>query len=55
MVDVAELLVKVGFCKTKSEARRHIEGGAIKLHNTKVTDPFAQLGIVDNKWVLVER
>lgn len=49
-IEVAELCVKVGFCKSKSEARRAIEQGAIRLDDKKVLDPFARLLIdIGNK------
>ncbi len=33
-----DLLVKIGFCKTNSEARRHITNNAIRVNDTLVTD-----------------
>ena len=53
-VSVAHLAVKVGFCKTVSEARRAIKQGGLKLADRKVIDPFARLILKDDKWVLVE-
>lgn len=37
-INITELLVEVGFTDSKSNARRLIEQGAVKLNNTKVTD-----------------
>jgi tyrosyl-tRNA synthetase len=53
-VDIAELLVTVGFAKTKSEARRHIKGGAIRIQNNKVHDPFARLALSGNVVIVIE-
>ena len=51
-IEVAELCVRVGFCKSKSEARRAIEQGAIRFNDKKVLDPFARLLFdIDNKKV----
>ena len=36
-IEVAELCVSAGLCKTKSEARRAIESGAVRLDDKKVT------------------
>ena len=35
----------VGFCKSKSEARRLISSGAIRIGDKKITDPTAKLYI----------
>ena len=39
---VADTLVAVGFAKSKSEARRLVEGGAVSINETKVTS-FAEI------------
>ena len=49
MIEIAELCVKVGFCKSKSEARRYIEQGSIRLDDKKVFDPFSCLLIDKEK------
>jgi len=41
------LLVKAGLAQSNSEARRQVQGGAIKLNDTAITDP-AQLVKVDS-------
>lgn len=54
-MELAEICVMVGFCKSKSEARRAIESGAIRINDKKVTDPKAHL-LVDknaNKFYIV--
>jgi len=40
-VDLRELLCKIGFAKSKSEAGRLIKQGAVKIGNKKVTNPKA--------------
>ena len=44
-MELAEICVFVGFCKSKSEARRVIESGAIRLDGKKITEPKARLFI----------
>jgi tyrosyl-tRNA synthetase len=53
-IDIAELLVTVGFAKTKTEARRHIKGGAVRIQDNKVHDPFARLALSGNTVIIVE-
>jgi len=45
-MELAEICVFVGFCKSKSEARRAIRSGAIRINDNKITDPNAHL-IID--------
>ena len=40
-VDMADLLVKLGFCSSKSEARRLISQGAVRKNGRKLTDMYA--------------
>ena len=40
-VDMADLLVKLGFCSSKSEARRLISQGAVRINGRKLTDMYA--------------
>jgi tyrosyl-tRNA synthetase len=40
---VADLLVCAKLCKSKGEAKRLIEGGAVSIENVKITDPFAEI------------
>lgn len=40
-VTVAKLLVLAGLCKTNSDGRRLIQGGAVSIDGNKVTDPVA--------------
>ena len=40
---VSDLLVLAGLAKSKGEAKRLIEGGAVSLGDVKVSDPFAKI------------
>ena len=54
-IDIADIFTKAGLTKSKSEARRHIISGSIKINNIKVRDQFARLVLNDNdEFVLVE-
>ena len=53
-IDLAEQCVKVGFAASKSEARRLIKQGGIRLADRVVNDPFARLAYDDEEWVLIE-
>ena len=53
-VDLSEQCVRVGFAKTKSEARRLIKQGGIRIDDRVVKDPFARLAADDNDWILIE-
>jgi len=34
------LLIKAGFCQSNGEARRLVQGGGVRLHEEKITDPI---------------
>ena len=53
-IDLAEQFVNIGFVKTKSEARRFITQGAIKVSDRVVKDQFARLAHDGTEWVLIE-
>ena len=40
-VTVAKLLVLAGLCKSNSDGRRLIQGGAVSIDDEKVADPVA--------------
>jgi tyrosyl-tRNA synthetase len=42
-MSVIQIMVEAKLVKTKSEARRMIEQGAVKLGNVKIFDPTARL------------
>ena len=52
--ELAAIMIDVGFAKSKTEARNHIKGGAIKINDQKVVDPFARLCREDNRYFLIE-
>jgi len=41
--DIAVICMKAGWVKTKSEARRVIASGGIRLEDIPITDPLARL------------
>lgn len=53
-MDIAEMLVASGFVKTKSEGRRAVEQGSIKLNDIKITDPFARVAVVNGELFILE-
>lgn len=53
-MDIAEMLVAAGFTKTKSEARRAVEQGGVRLNDIKITDPFARVAVVGNEVFILE-
>ena len=54
-MDIADVLVHVGFAKTKSEGRRFIKEGAIRLGKHKITDPFARVVMQGNQIGVLEK
>lgn len=56
-MEIAELCVRAGFTKSKSEARKLIKNGGIKIQDMKVTDPFARVvrDTENNQIILVEK
>ena len=44
-IPIYELVYKVGFAPSKSEARRLIKGGAVKIDGNKITDPYAEIDL----------
>jgi tyrosyl-tRNA synthetase len=47
LVAVAALIATLGLAKSNSDARRHIQAGAVSLDATKVTEPTAKLAVSD--------
>jgi tyrosyl-tRNA synthetase len=43
-IAVADLLVMTGLAKSKSEARRGIQQGAVRMNDRKITDPTMRVG-----------
>ncbi len=54
-MDVAELFVRSGLVNSKSEARRQIKNGGIKVQDIKINDPHARVALYENKLFIVER
>ena len=57
ITQVADLLVAVGQAKSKGEAKRLIEGGAVSIDDQKITDPFGQIpqNAIDNKEFILHK
>ena len=56
-VTVASLLVRAGFAKSNSEARRQILGGSVQIGDIKIQDAFARFIVFpeQNKFGIIER
>lgn len=54
-VDLAEILVRSGHVKSKTEARRQIEQRSIRIEAHTVVDKFARLVWGDSGFILVEK
>jgi hypothetical protein len=44
----------INFCKSKSEFRRFVKQGAVRVDNVPVTDEYARIANDDNGWMLIE-
>ena len=53
-MDVAELIVRSNLVNTKTEARRHIKNGGIRVQDIKINDPYARIAVCDGKLFIVE-
>jgi ribosomal protein S4 len=53
-MNIAEMLIAAGFAKSKSDARRHVKQGAIRLNDIIVTDPFARVAVVNGEMFILE-
>ena len=53
-LDVATLCVDASMCGSKTQARKAIKGGAVRLGDVKVLDPFAKVFIDEGVWCLAE-
>ena len=53
-IEIVELLIRSKLCSSKSQARRAINEGAIKISNEKVTDPYARIFLYENRYILLE-
>jgi tyrosyl-tRNA synthetase len=53
-MDVAELFVRSGLVDSKSEARRQIKNGGIRVQDIKINDPFARIASHKNQIFIIE-
>ena len=53
-MDVAELFVRSGLVKSKTEARRQIKNGGIRVQDIKINDPYARVAVHENILIIVE-
>ena len=53
-MDVAELFVRSNLVKTKSEARRQIKNGGIRVQDIKINDAYARIAVYDSEIFIVE-
>ena len=44
-IPLYELVYKIGYAPSKSEARRIIKGGGVKIDGNKITDPYAEIDL----------
>jgi len=51
---IADMLVQVGFAKTKSEARRLVQQRAIRINDRLITDPTTRVAVVCNEMFILE-
>ena len=55
MMDVAELFVQANLVKSKTEARKQIKNGGIRIADIKINDPYARIAFHENKFYIVEK
>lgn len=48
-MSILDMILAVGFAKTKSEARRLIAQGGIRLQDKVVTDPTMRVAVIKNE------
>ena len=53
-IEIAQLLVNVGLCKSKNEARQKIKDGGVRIHDVRVFSPFARLCMIDTDFKLLD-
>ena len=53
-IEIAEILVRSKLCTSKTQARKAIQQGSIKINDEKIIDPFARLCLCENKYILIE-
>lgn len=53
-MDVAEFFVVSGLVNSKSEARRQIKNGGLRVNDIKINDPYARVALHEKKLFIVE-
>lgn len=53
-MDVAELFVRSGLVNSKTEARRQIKNGGLRVQDIKINDPYARIAVHENKLFITE-
>ena len=53
-MDVAELFVLSGLVMSRSEARRQIKNGGIRVQDIKINDPYARIAVHENNLIILE-
>ena len=53
-MDVAELFVRSSLVKSKTEARKQIKNGGIRVQDIRINDPYARVAVHENKLIIVE-
>ncbi len=53
-MDVAELFVRSGLVNSKTEARRQIKNGGLRVQDIKINDPYARIAVYENKLFITE-
>ena len=53
-MDVAELFLRSGLVKSKSDARRQIEQRSLKIDNALIFDPFARVVLDNDTFIILE-
>jgi tyrosyl-tRNA synthetase len=53
-IEVAELLIQAGWCKSKTEARNKIKEGGVRLADIVVKHLFARLCMIDGRYKLLD-
>jgi len=53
-LELIDILIQCNFCKSRTEGRKLIKGGGIKINNIKVQHPFARLFKYEEFFFLIE-
>ena len=52
---LVEVALETGWFKSKSDFRRQVDQGAVRINDKKITDPTARLVLIENKMICLER